>query len=61
MFDEEDPREKETNTLNRNLEPLSVHELTEYIQELKAEIKRVEADIKNKDDVFNAANSVFKS
>jgi len=44
----------------RNLEPMSVEELREYIAILKAEIARVEEKIKAKQSHASAAASFFK-
>ena len=44
----------------RSLDKMSVEELSEYINELKAEIVRVEADIKKKEAHKAAAASIFK-
>lgn len=60
MFDEEmdvSPKKSES----KNLEPMSVEELRAYIESLKAEIVRVEQDIKKKQAYNEAAASVFKS
>lgn len=43
----------------RDLEKLSVAELQDYVQELKDELKRVEADIAAKQAQKDAADSVF--
>ena len=45
----------------RNLDPLGVEELEDYITELRAEIARVEADIAKKKKHLSAAESLFKS
>jgi len=45
----------------RNLDPLGVEELEDYIAELRAEIARVEADIAQKKKHLSAAESLFKS
>lgn len=58
MFDEELPGKKPAAV--KNLEPLSVDELTAYIADLKAEILRVEADIAKKQAHKSAADSFFK-
>lgn len=60
MFDEDLPRKKPEGTFPRNLENMSVHELEEYIQALKAEIERVESDIAKKRASQEAASSIFK-
>mgnify|MGYP002637045923 FL=1 len=44
----------------RNLDPMSVEELREYIAALKAEIDRVEDKIKAKQSHASAAASFFK-
>ena len=44
----------------RNLDPMSVEELREYIAVLKAEIARVEDKIKAKQSHASAAASFFK-
>ena len=44
----------------RNLDPMSVEELQEYITVLKAEIARVEEKIKAKQSHASAAASFFK-
>lgn len=59
MFDDEnEPRKKQTTV--KNLEPLSVDELQAYIEEMKAEIIRVEEDIARKQAHMDAASSIFK-
>ena len=45
----------------KNLVDMSVSELEDYIEELKAEIKRAEEDIKKKKASRDAAASIFKS
>ena len=44
----------------RNLDPMSVEELREYIAVLKAEIVRVEEKLKAKQSHASAAASLFK-
>lgn len=59
MFDDDaDPRKKAPKL--RNLEQMSVDELAAYVEELKAEIVRVEADIAKKKAYSEAATSFFK-
>jgi uncharacterized small protein (DUF1192 family) len=59
MFDDElEPRKKAASV--KNLEPMSVDELQEYIEALKVEITRTEAEIVRKKAVHEAASSVFK-
>lgn len=45
----------------RNLDPMGVAELQDYIAELQAEIARVEADIARKRQHLSAAEGLFKS
>jgi len=59
MFDDA-PMKKEHN-ITRNLEPLSIDELTLYIKELNAEIARTEAEILKKKAHMDSASSIFKS
>ena len=60
MFDEElDPRTKKRAV--KNLEPLSLDELQEYISSLKSEIERSEAEIARKKAHASAASSFFKT
>ena len=60
MFDDDLDPKKKTPKL-KNLEPLSVDELIEYVDGLKAEIVRAEADIAKKKAYSQAASSFFKS
>ena len=58
MFEEE---EFGKNTVGpKNLEPCSLDELSDYIEELKIEISRAEAEIDRKKAHMDAASSVFK-
>jgi len=57
-LDDLDPRHKKT--APKNLDPMSVEELREYIAALTAEITRVEAKIKAKQSHAAAASSFFK-
>lgn len=59
MFDETLPKQK-VSEFPRNLEQLSVDDLNVYVGELKAEIDRVESDIKQKQASKEAASSFFK-
>ena len=43
------------------LDNLAIKELREYIDQLKAEIERVEADIVGKQSLLGAAEQLFKS
>lgn len=59
-MDIEDLEPRKTKPKPKNLEPLSVDELNEYIRELEAEIERVKADISKKQAHMNAAAAFFK-
>ena len=58
MFDDLEPRKKPP--VLKNLEPMSVDELTAYVAEMKEEIIRVEAEISKKKNYATAASSFFK-
>lgn len=59
MFDDDlEPQKQITET--KNLEPLSLDELQNYISELKEEIIRTEEEAKRKKAHMDAASSVFK-
>lgn len=59
MFDDELEPRKKPKTL-KNLEPMSVHELEEYVADMKEEITRAEAEISKKKNYAAAASSFFK-
>ena len=61
MFNEDLPKTKPESIFPRDMENMSVHELEEYIAELKEEIAIAESDIKAKQASKDAAASVFKS
>ena len=56
--DDLDPKTKKAH--KRNLDPLSVDELQNYIAELQAEITRVEEDIARKKNHLTEAERLFK-
>ncbi|MGE0252790.1 MAG: DUF1192 family protein [Dongiaceae bacterium] len=58
MWDDEDKKPQAKSP--RNLKILSVKELEEYIEELKAEIARVQDAINLKKDVKAGAAALFK-
>jgi uncharacterized small protein (DUF1192 family) len=60
MF-EDLPRPKKNDAFPRNLVDMSIQELQDYIQDMKVEITRVEADITKKKASIEAAASIFKS
>lgn len=59
MFDDLEPQKKPPKL--KNLEPMSVDELTLYVEELKAEIVRTDAEIAKKKAYASAASSFFKT
>ncbi|MFA5592410.1 MAG: DUF1192 domain-containing protein [Micavibrio sp.] len=60
MFDDDFPA-PDKQKAPRNLERLSVSELESYVESLKAEIIRAEAEISRKRAYAAAASSFFKS
>lgn len=61
-MEEDLPRpKKKTHEIGQDLSMLSVDELKERIEALKAEISRLEGSMKAKEASRNAADSVFKS
>ncbi len=61
MMDEDDaPIRKPARLQKLVLDTLGIVELREYIDELKAEIARVEADIERKQGHRSAADAFFK-
>lgn len=60
MFDDDLNPQKKKQPL-KNLEPMSVDELTAYVGELQAEITRAEAEIAKKKAYAQAASSFFKT
>lgn len=60
MFDDDlDPKTKAPK--KKNLEPMSVDEIAAYIEDLKAEIVRAEAEMAKKKAYASTASSFFKS
>lgn len=57
--DDLEPRKRKPEL--KNLDPLSIDELREYIAELRREIERVEANIAAKSAHKNAVESLFKN
>jgi uncharacterized small protein (DUF1192 family) len=57
--DDTDPKTKRARP--RNLDNFSVPDLREYLEHLKTEMSRVEAEIAKKEKHKNAADSLFKS
>lgn len=60
MNDEEDISRPE-DWKQREIESLSIEQLTEYIAELRAEISRVELDIAAKKSYAGVAEALFKT
>lgn len=59
MFDDDLEPRKPKKTL-KNLEPMSIDELNAYINDMKEEIARTEAEITRKKSHMTAASSLFK-
>ncbi|PCJ97495.1 MAG: hypothetical protein COA45_09505 [Zetaproteobacteria bacterium] len=60
MFNDDLPKPKAESIFPRDIEFLSVSDLNDYIDELKAEIDRVEKDMHTKETSKSAAASFFK-
>ena len=60
MFDEEGRKIDLDTPRERNLEPLSVELMQDYIGWLKGEMARVEAEIAKRDNTKSAAEAFFK-
>lgn len=60
-MDIEDLEPRKAKPQPKNLDPMSVEELTDYIADLKSEIARVEEKIAAKRAHLNAASGFFKS
>jgi uncharacterized small protein (DUF1192 family) len=58
--DDEEPRPRPVRLTKLPLDPLGVEELRDYIDELRAEIARVEADIARKTSHRSAADAYFR-
>ena len=59
-MDLEDLEPRKKTPKPRNLEEMSIEALHEYIEELAAEIERVKAAIKTKEQARSLADSVFR-
>jgi uncharacterized small protein (DUF1192 family) len=60
-MDLEDLEPRKQKPQPRNLDVLSIEELNAYIEEMRAEIRRVEEKIAAKKAHINAAAGIFKS
>ncbi|MGN6465458.1 MAG: DUF1192 domain-containing protein [Rhizobiaceae bacterium] len=60
MFDEEAPRKKKVHEIGQDLSLLSVDELSERIELLRDEIRRLEAERTAKGATRNAADALFR-
>lgn len=60
MFDDDEPKPKPRRLQELRLDPLGVAELESYIEELRAEIARTEAEIGRKRGHRSAADAFFK-
>ena len=58
MFDDEDVQKKPKSV--KDLEPMSLDELAQYIEDLEEEIIRTKAEIERKKTHMDAASSIFK-
>jgi uncharacterized small protein (DUF1192 family) len=60
IFDDDTPPPKPTRLVKLPLDRLGIAELREYIEELREEIARVEADINKKGHSRTAAEAFFR-
>ena len=60
LFDEEPRKRAPVHEIGQDLSLLSVAELAERIEQLKAEIARLEADMHAKDKTKSAAEALFR-
>ena len=60
-MEDEDDLPRKLDWTPKNLEPLSVDQLEDYITLLKGEIDRVRADMATKQSKLQAAESIFKT
>ena len=60
-MDADDLEPRKAKPKPKNLDPMSVEDLQEYIEELKAEIRRVEENMAKKKAHLSAAASLFKT
>jgi len=60
-MDTDDLEPRKAKPKPKNLDPMSVEDLLEYIEDLKAEIRRVEENMAKKKAHLSAAASLFKT
>jgi len=60
-MDTDDLEPRKAKPKPRNLDPLSVEDLADYIEELRAEIRRVEENMQKKKAHLSAAAGLFKT
>jgi len=60
LFDEEPGRPKRTHEIGQDLSLLSVDELSERIDQLQAEIGRLEGELRAKGSTRQAAEALFR-
>ena len=60
-MDTDDLEPRKAKPKPRNLDPMSVEDLTAYIEELQAEIRRVEENMQKKKAPLAAAAGLFKT
>jgi uncharacterized small protein (DUF1192 family) len=59
-MDEDDLAPRKARPQPKNLDPMSIEELADYIGELKAEIARTEREIAKKKQVRDGAAALFR-
>jgi uncharacterized small protein (DUF1192 family) len=60
-MDTDDLEPRKAKPQPKNLDPMSVEELAAYVEDLKAEIRRVEENMQKKKAHLSAAAGLFKS
>ncbi len=60
-MDEDDLEPKKKKPAPKNLEPMGVEELEDYLAELEAEMARVRAELESKKAYLTGAQAFFKS
>jgi len=60
-MDTDDLEPRKAKPKPKNLDPMSVEDLAEYIEDLKAEIRRVEENMTKKRAHLSAAAGLFKT